>query len=347
MNDRPVLRIGIIGCGWQGRVLAEAVVRSPALQLVACADPDTEAASKVARLAPDASTHDSVEALLAECDVDGVMVATPHHLLAPTALAAIRAGMHVLAEKPIALHEHGAAEIEAAVRQMGVCYMAGYSFRFSMARHVYELLAAGVAGDIQALTGAIGTAPLDSGWAAFPETGGGPLLYAGSHLVDMFLWFSGERPTLVQATTSSRQDTGADDTSTFQILFANGTSAQGVVTQSAPAFSYELTVHGREGKVMLRGWTLMQYEIEVVSKVAAAYSAPTIIRPRAQPDNISAMFVPEVNEFASAIHEHHPPAITAADGRRVLQVLDAIAVSSRTHQPVTLHSRAGDGSPHM
>lgn len=336
MEHPQRLRAGIIGCGWQGRALAEAVVRSQALQLVACADPDSAAADRVAALQPDASTHTSVEALLAECDLDAVIVATPHHLLAPVALTAIRGGKHVLAEKPIALNEHGAAEIESAIEQAGVCYMPGYSFRFSMARHVRELLDAGAVGDIQAITGAISLTPLDAGWAAYPETGGGPLLYAGSHLIDMFLWFMEDKPARVFATLSRRDDTGADDTSVFQIQFVNGVWAQGFVTQSAPAFGYDLSIHGRAGKITLRGYTFLQFEIEVLSTVLPAYRAPTIIRPFIWPDNISMMFVPEVEEFAGAICEHRPPAITAADGRRVLRILDAIVQSSRTHQPVTL-----------
>ena len=340
MEHSQTLRTGIIGCGWQGHILAEAVVRSESLQLVACADPDPAAANRAATLAPDVSTHTSVEALLAEREVDAVIIATPHHLLAPIALTAIRAGKHVLAEKPVAVNERSAAEIESAVLQAGVCYMAGYSFRFSMARHVHDLLVSGAVGDIQALTGTISQAPLDSGWTAYPESGGGPLLYVGSHLVDLFLWFMGDVPTVVYATTSRRDDTGADGTSVFQIQFANGVLAQGLVTQSAPGFFYELTIHGRDGRITLRGYTFLQFEIEVVSKVLPAYSAPTIIHPLVWPDNITAMFVPEVEEFANAIREHRPPAITAADGRRVLQILDGITESGRTQQPVTLSQKA-------
>lgn len=135
MSDRAKLRIGLVGCGWHGGALAQAIARTPALALAACADPDAAAASRAAANALDVSTHASVEALLAESEVDAVVIATPHHLLAPVALAAMRAGKHVLAEKPIALSEHEAAEVAAEVAQAGVSYMAGYSFRFSMGRY--------------------------------------------------------------------------------------------------------------------------------------------------------------------------------------------------------------------
>jgi predicted dehydrogenase len=104
MDDLEALRIGVIGCGNQGGALTQAVVRSDNLRLVACADPDAAAAEQVAALADGVSTHESVRDLLDAADVDAVLIATPHHVLAPLALAAIRAGKHVLIEKPMAMN---------------------------------------------------------------------------------------------------------------------------------------------------------------------------------------------------------------------------------------------------
>jgi predicted dehydrogenase len=177
VEDQSKLRIGLVGCGRHGTALVEAIARSNLLRLVACADPDDAAASRAATLLPEVSTHASVEALLAEREVDAVVIATPHHLLSPVALTTLHAGKHVMAEKPTALNEYEAAAIERAAADANVCYMAGYSFRFSMARYIHDLLATGVAGEIQAMSGSIGGGPLDNGWIAYPETGGGPLLY--------------------------------------------------------------------------------------------------------------------------------------------------------------------------
>jgi phthalate 4,5-cis-dihydrodiol dehydrogenase len=336
MSQQPPLRIGLVGCGNQGGALAAAVTRIPGLRLVACADPDRPAASRVAAMGPDASTHPSVEALLGESDVDAILIATPHHILGPVALRALAAGKHVLAEKPIALNEREAAEIEAAAQRAGTCYMAGYSFRYSMAKHVHDLLAAGVVGEIQAITGAIGFPPQNAGWTAFPESGGGPLLYVGSHLVDLFLWCVDDEPEEVSAEVRRRADTGADDTSAFQIRFRRGAVAQGLVTQAASTFFYSLDIHGRDGRVNLRGWSFLQFEIEVISRAVAAYAEPTVIKPGVWRDNVQMMFVPELEAFAQAVREARPAPITASDGRRVLKVLDAVAESGRTRHPVTL-----------
>jgi predicted dehydrogenase len=331
------LRLGIVGCGYQGSALAMAVARSPTLCLVACADPDGEAARKVAALAPDVSTHPSIEALLSEAQqIDAILVATPHHVLCPITLAAIRAGKHVIAEKPIGLDEAEAALIETEAAQAGVRFMAGYSCRFSLARHVYELIAAGTVGEIQAITGVIGCGPLNDGWIASVETGGGPLLYLGSHLVDMLLWFIGDDPVEISATIRRRPDTAVDDTSTFQMRFAGGAIAQCLVTQAASMFFFTVDIHGRAGRITLRGWSFLQYEIEVSSTVVAAYAQPTVIRPLIESDHITLMLVPELDEFARAISEGRAPAITATDGRYVLKVLDGVVAADRRGSVISI-----------
>jgi len=109
-TSRP-LRVGVVGCGFQGSALARAATLTTAVRLVACADPDPAAAAGVAALAREVSPHSSVEALLGQAAVDAVLVATPNHLLYPVSLAAIRAGKHVLAEKPLGLNQDELVEI--------------------------------------------------------------------------------------------------------------------------------------------------------------------------------------------------------------------------------------------
>ncbi len=337
MSDRAKLRVGLVGCGRHGGALAQAIARSQSLRLAACADPDVAAANRAAANAADASTHTSVEALLAESEVDAIVIATPHHLLAPVALAAIRAGKHVLAEKPVALNEREAIEIEAEAARTGVSFMSGYSFRFSMGRYVHDLVARGAAGEIRGITGAIGLGPMDDGWIAYPETGGGPLLYVGCHLVDLALWLLGDDPVEVFAHVQRRADTGADDTTALQIRFAKGALAQFLVTQAASTFFYELGIHGSAGTIELRGRNFLQFEVEVSSTVLPGYAEPAIIRPSVRRDNITMMLVPELEAFADAIYKRCQPAITVADGRQVLRILDAVSESGRVGRPITLH----------
>ena len=130
MEGQTRLRVGIVGCGHQGGIMAQAVAKSNALQVTACADPDRAAAAQLAASAGNAAVFASVEELLQHAEVDAVIVATAHSVLYECSLAAIRAGKHVLAEKPIGMDEKEAAQLEEAVAHANICFMSGYSFRY-------------------------------------------------------------------------------------------------------------------------------------------------------------------------------------------------------------------------
>ena len=178
------------------------------MRVVACADPDQAAAARIATIAGGAPVYASTEELLRSTEVDAVFVATSHDALYECSLAAIQAGKRVLAEKPIGIDEKEAAQLEEAVAQSNICFMSGYSFRYIAAwQKVRELLQAGAVGEIQAIIGAIGIGPMMAGWKASPDTGGGPMLYVGSHLVDQMLWYMEDEPVEVAADIRYRADT--------------------------------------------------------------------------------------------------------------------------------------------
>jgi len=337
MENQTPLRVGIIGCGYQGGILARTVVMGNAWRVVACADPDQAAAARVAAIAGGAAVYASTEDLLQGADVDAVFVATSHDALYECALAAIQAGKHVMAEKPIGIDEKEAVQLEEAVARAGICFMSGYSFRYIAAwQKVAELLHAGAVGEIQAMIGAIGIGPMSAGWRASLDTGGGPMLYVGTHLVDQMLWYMGDEPVEVSANIRYRADTRADETTTFEIRFSRGAAAQGMATQTSHAGLYSnLDIYGRQGRINLRG-VGFTYSIEVVSAALPAYSQPTTIHLPQVEDLRMVMHRPQLAEFAQAIWERRQPSCTVSDGRRVLKVLDAFTRSARTGQPVRL-----------
>ena len=71
MDKQTPIRVGIVGCGYQGGILAQAIGRTKALQVTACADPDQTAAVQVARLAGNVAVYGSIEALLHAATTDG------------------------------------------------------------------------------------------------------------------------------------------------------------------------------------------------------------------------------------------------------------------------------------
>jgi predicted dehydrogenase len=125
-----VLKVAVVGCGYHGTSLAQAVLRATEFQLVAGVDPDPTARQTFAAAAPGVDTYDSIAGLLAGDSIDAVLIATTHDALAPTALAAIRAGKHVMVEKPMAWNVEQARDLRDLAAETGRVLMVGHLLRF-------------------------------------------------------------------------------------------------------------------------------------------------------------------------------------------------------------------------
>ncbi len=126
----PGLRWGLLGAGWIAGEMARSF-EGTAQEVVAVGSRSHErAADFVARHAPGARAHGDYAGLVADPDVDAVHIATPHSEHVEHALLAIRAGKHVLVEKPIAPTTAGARQLVAAAREAGVFCMEAMWTRF-------------------------------------------------------------------------------------------------------------------------------------------------------------------------------------------------------------------------
>jgi predicted dehydrogenase len=190
------LRLAIVGCGaiveYGYLVAARPVV---GLDVVALVDIDVARAERLAR-------RFGVPTVLTDLrrlpqDVDGVLIATPHHLHAAMAVECLQRGLAVLVEKPLALTAEGARQVvETARRQRGVL-QAVQIYRFSRsARVVKQALEEGWLGPLQSvhLEGHFAdTLPLASGFCWNREhAGGGILMDVGPLVLDLLAWWLGQ-----------------------------------------------------------------------------------------------------------------------------------------------------------
>jgi len=106
------IKLGLVGCGWAASEIVRASADLPTLTIAATYDADRTRAEALARKAG-ATIADSLDALLADPQIDTIYVGLPHFLLAPTVERALDAGKHVLAEKPLSLDV-------ATARRLGV-----------------------------------------------------------------------------------------------------------------------------------------------------------------------------------------------------------------------------------
>lgn len=337
MGAELKMKAGIVGCGYQGGRLALAINLTSSLVVTACMDIDVEAANKLAGSLEGVSVFPTVEDLLEKSGVDLVMIATPHDVLADISLKAIRAGKHVLAEKPLGLNDAEVAVVEQALAKTPVSFLPGYSFRFLPGWYkVKELITAGVVGEILSIEGCFAIGPMNDDWSAMPEKGGGPLMFIGSHLIDQACWYLQDEPVSVYGKVHYRCDTKADETSIFQVNYARGAVAQLLVSQAVQPRVYQMDIYGRQGQVHLSTCGFLDYEIKVVSSVVEPLNQPVVLHPQTSLDPRDHMHLHQLNEFVEAIRTGSQLPVTIHDGRRVLKVIAAIHESSRTGEVITI-----------
>ncbi|MBI2942182.1 MAG: Gfo/Idh/MocA family oxidoreductase [Chloroflexi bacterium] len=196
------LNVGIIGLEHPAttRMIPAAVV-SPRVRLVALADGDRERLEQTGQpLGVDALFAD-YRALLERRDVDLVYIATPSHLRAETAIAAARAGKHVLCEQPMATNAADGERLVAGARASGVKLAIGYTTRhhpvLMEARRRYQSGTLGPLRLVRCHFSSYRSAGADESRPAGEQDGGGPLLDMGAPCLDTLRFVLGEEVAAV------------------------------------------------------------------------------------------------------------------------------------------------------
>jgi predicted dehydrogenase len=250
------LQYAQIGCGLIGRKRVAALGPNPPL-LHTC-DLDFDRAADLARLAPGCSPTTDGAAALSDPRVNVVVVSTLNASLAPLALAAVRAGKHVLIEKPGALNAAQLRAVRAAAEVSGVCVRLGYNHRFHPAlQKARALVDAGALGPLMFLRaryGHGGRNGYDREWRADPAlSGGGELIDQGVHLIDLAAWFLGGFASVGGHAATSYWDMKVDDNAFLSLRTAAGQTAwlHASCTEWKNLFSLEL--YGRNAKIAVDG----------------------------------------------------------------------------------------------
>jgi len=192
------LRLGLAGLGSMGRNHLRVISNHPDTVLAAVADPSAEILSAAVDQTGARGFADPL-ALIAEADLDGLVIAAPTTNHLALALAAIERGLPVLVEKPLAATVDDAIAIVSAARKRGVRVQVGHVERYNPAvLEMGRLLRAGWLSTIYAITSRrAGPFP-----ARIRDVG--VTVDLGTHDVDMLSWIAGERPIRVYAETAQR-----------------------------------------------------------------------------------------------------------------------------------------------
>ena len=255
MANKLELRFAIIGCGLIGKKRAAALKGAPLLH--AC-DLDAARAASLAQTVPGCRPLTDYQAALADPKVNAVIVSTLNAALAPVTLAAVRAGKHVLVEKPGALNAAQLRAIRDAAAQTGARVRLGYNHRFHPSlRKARALLDAGALGPLMFLRaryGHGGRKGYDREWRADPKlSGGGELIDQGVHLIDLAGWILGDFARIEGHAATSFWDMKVDDNAFLSLRTAAGQTAwlHASCTEWKNLFSLE--IYGRNAKIAIDG----------------------------------------------------------------------------------------------
>jgi myo-inositol 2-dehydrogenase/D-chiro-inositol 1-dehydrogenase len=330
--------LGLIGAGAIGRVHASNIHSGiGGARLVAIADVDEKAARNVAELSGNAKTYSDYADLIADPEVDGVVVCTPPFLKLDITRKAAKAGKHVFCEKPVAITMSEANELVSIVRGSGIRFQVGYQRRFDpsymKARNAVET---GQLGKLLLVRehnrdppGPIG------GWSLNPKKSGGIFLDTTSHDFDAVRWLSGsevvrvfaEGATLVYGDLKANGDF---DTTTVVMKLANDALAYvDSCYHTVYGFDARVEILGTEAAVSVsmgeQSFTHIHRSIGTSNEYFDGYAT-----------RWAQAYHDEMSDFAACIAKGREPKATVEDGRAALEIGLAARASIEQMKAITL-----------
>lgn len=266
--------------------------------------------------------------VLADPQVDAILIATPHSLHHDQVLAAAAARKHVFVEKPLALTRSDAESAIAACRQAGVKIGHGFNRRFSPAfREIETRLRRGDLGDLLYVEGQF-SGP--SGFMLRPgmwraersESPGGAMTARGVHALDCLVHFAGPVAEVFAHSRRRKLDVDVDDTTSALLDFQSGVTGT-IASHHATSEIWRVQLYGSEG------WIEMRSETDLVFRPVDGESESIVLE-------ASDMERAELECFADHVSGSATYPVTDAEAVNVIAVVEAIHASSKTRQPVQI-----------
>ena len=329
------LRVGLIGLGSMGRNHLRILRGLPDVRLAAIADSD-DAALAAATAGLGAQAFTAPMTMLAEADLDAVVIAAPTTSHLPLTLAAIERGIAVLVEKPLAATPTEADRIVAAASAHGAPpVQVGHIERFNPAvRELERLLRSGWLSTVFAITSRrAGPFP-----ARIRDVG--VTMDLATHDVDILCAIAGERPARVSAETAKRIHADHEDLLFGLMSFPSGTVAMLDVDWLTPAKRRQLTVVGEEGMFELDYLTQRltfaratdMTNPRLIGGYAPTYESDIVELPFATGEPLAA----ELESFVDVVRDGGRPLVSVADGRWAVILADALLTAARERRTVEL-----------
>lgn len=277
MTQDGTLRIGIIGLGGIGKVHAKALQEVDGLELVAYSGGTPDDGAELGWPEARQVGHGELPTLEG---VDVVAICGPSNTHAAQALEAVRAGKHVVVEKPLALTVGEAVELTRLQRETGllVAMVAQRRLEPEYAR-TKALLVSGELGEVRLASTAVHWVRDDAyyagaDWKRSMAAGGGSLMNQGVHNVDLLQWLAGPVESVTAQYATLGHDMDAEDTVVATVQFASGALGTiSISTATPPGLPAVLTLHTTKGAATLGQGAVERWDFEGIEAPEAGAAA--------------------------------------------------------------------------
>ena len=350
MSNTKTIGFGIIGSGMIAEFHAKAIKDISGCSLVAGYNPRPGKAADFCGK-HGGTGYDDLNAFLADKNMDIVVIATPSGLHLEGAAAAAKAGKHVIIEKPLEITAARCDAIIAAAKANNVKVATIFQSRYhAVAGIVKKAIDEGRLGKIVLADAQIkwyrSQEYYDSGkWrGTWDLDGGGALMNQGIHAIDLLQWFmGGVNEVFAYTDTLAHERIEVEDVGAAVLKFANG--AIGVIqgtTGAYPGFFKKVEICGTKGCVTLEEENLTTWkfaeerpEDEDIRKKfgSSTQTGGGAADPKAIGYHGHKMLF---EAFVNAVREDKPLDIDGCEGRKSVEIIEAIYRSAKGHKPVTL-----------
>lgn len=349
------LKVGVIGAGSISQHHLTPYKNNPNVTLLAVCDMNLERAQKTAEQYGAPHAYSDYNELLANDDIEAVSICTWNDTHAEISIAALKAGKHVLVEKPLCRTVEEALKIEQAVKESGKILQVGFVRRYDPnAQMLRAFVDNGEFGEIYyAKASYLRRLGNPGGWFADSRrSGGGPLIDIGVHVIDL-CWYMMGRPKVksvsgntyrklgnrsniknlssYKAADYSAESNDVEDLANALIRFENGASL---------LIDVSFTLHAKENEGVVKlygdkGGFEIDPEVVIVTE-----KHDTIVNIRPQTDSkgfqFEKAFQSEIDHFVECVQTGKQPISPVEDGVEIMKILRGIYESASTGKEVYL-----------
>src|SRR5262245_12515217 len=339
------LGFGLIGAGAIAHFHARAVAESRGGRLIGVVSRRRATADAFASEHGIGFASDSVGELLKQPGLDAVCITTPSALHLEPALAAIRAGKHLMIEKPLDSTVEGTDHILHEAEKAGVRVGSIFQARFGdAARALKAAVDAGRFGRMVLASCYVKwnrTKEYYTGWKGrISEDGGGAVINQAIHGVDLLQWFAGMPVEVFAWTTQRVHKIESEDTSVAALKFASG--AFGTIEASTalwPGYARRIEICGENGAAVMEDDDITRWEFRGAApeddRIRAAREASAKGSGSANPMSINFEgHLRQIQDFIDGIREKRPFFIEGSEARKAVALVRAIYDSAASGHPV-------------